>query len=144
MRRALVLLVVLPCLAGCGEAKRPQLEHADAAELIALAGRIASESACAQAGDIPKLHARAVALVNARRVPRALQEPLLSAVNALTAEQPVCLPSVPASSTAPAVTVPGPPRGHGPKPKPKPKHGHHGPDHGPKHGPGHRDHGDDG
>jgi hypothetical protein len=134
VRRALALLAVLPLAAGCGGASRPQLEHADAAGLIALAGRIASESACAQAKDIRKLHTQAVALVNAGRVPQALQEPLMSAVNALGAEPPVCLPSVPASSTtAPTITPPTPPRGpgfgHG--------HGHHGHGHGHGHGGGH-------
>jgi hypothetical protein len=138
VRRLLALLAVLPVAAACGDARRPQLDHADAAGLIALAGRIATEGACAQANDIPKLHARAVALVNARRVPQALQEPLLSAMNALAAQSPVCLPSVPASSTtAPTITLPGPPRRHGHAPKPGPKPGHHG--HGP--GPGHGHHG---
>ena len=133
MRRALLVLTALPCLAGCGSTSRPQLEHADAAGLIAVAGRIAGEGACAQAEDIPKLHSQAVALVNARRVPPALQEPLLSAVNALTAEQPVCLPSVPASTTAPVITPPTPRHGHGHE------HGHGpGPDH---HGHGHDHHG---
>jgi hypothetical protein len=137
VRRTLALLAVVPCLAGCGAASRPRLEHADAAALIALAGRIASEGACAQANDIPKLHARAVALVNARRVPQALQEPLLSAVNALAAESPVCLPSVPAASTTAPTNTPTPPRGHGHGHGPKPDH------HGPGHGDGHHGHGGD-
>lgn len=139
MRRAALLFAAALLLAGCGSATRPQLEHADAAGLSALAGRIASEGACAQVQDIPKLHARAVALVNARRVPQSLQEPLLSAVNALAAEQPVCLPSVPASSTTPTVTTPAPPFVH-PRPPghwPWPQHGHRG------HGHGHSGHGDD-
>jgi hypothetical protein len=42
-----------------------------------------------------------VRLVNARRVPPALQESLLSGVNALVADQPTCLPDVPAATTTP-------------------------------------------
>jgi hypothetical protein len=136
VRRPLLLLAALPLLAGCGAAKSPRLEHADAAGLIALAGRISTEGACAQVRDIPKLHARAVALVNARRVPAELQEPLISAVNALAAESPVCLPSVPASSAEPAPTPPPRPHGHGHEPG-------HGPGHG-DHGHGHHGHGDRG
>ena len=126
MARALLACLAVTLLAGCGQSARPKLEHTDAAGLIALARRISSEGACAQARDIRKLHARAIALVNARRVPAELQEPLLSGVNALAAEQPVCLPSVPASSTTPAVTPPPPPRPHGHEHG----HGHHGHGHG--------------
>jgi hypothetical protein len=133
MRLAIAAFAVLLLAAGCGSGpSRPRLEHADAAALIDLAGRIAGESACAQARDIPKLKTRAIALVNARRVPTALQEPLISGVNALVAQQPVCLPSVPASATTPAVTTPVKP--HGPKPRPPHGHGDHRPHH---HGPGH-------
>jgi hypothetical protein len=137
MRLAIAACAVLLVAAGCGSgASQPRLEHADAAALIDLTGRIAGEGACAQARDIPKLKSRAIALVNDRRVPGELQEPLISGVNALVAEQPVCLPSVPASSTAPAVTAPVPPAA---KPKPKPPHGHgeHGYPHPKHHGHGH-------
>jgi hypothetical protein len=58
--------------------------------LIALTDRIVHEGACAQARDIAALRARAIALVNARRVPDALQEPLMSGVSALAAEEPAC------------------------------------------------------
>jgi hypothetical protein len=132
VRRAWLLLLALPVLSGCGAAAEPRLAHTDAAGLISLADRISSEGACAQARDIPKLRSRTVALLNSGRVPAALQEPLLSGVNALAA--PVCLPSVPASTTTPAVVVPtgparrpGPPRPHGHGPG---DHGHHGPGHG--------------
>jgi hypothetical protein len=139
MRLAIAACALLLVAAGCGSgASRPRLDHADAAALIALSGRIAGEGACAQARDIPKLKTRAFALVNARRVPAELQEPLISGVNALVAEQPVCLPSVPASATTPAVTAPAPPAAK-PKPHGHPPHPHHEPhdhDHGP-HGHGH-------
>jgi hypothetical protein len=134
MRLAIAACAVLLVAAGCGSgASQPRLEHADAAALIDLTGRIAGEGACAQARDIPKLKSRAIALVNDRRVPDELQEPLISGVNALVAEQPVCLPSVPASSTTPAVTAPVPPAA---KPKPKRPHGHGHP-HPKHHGHGH-------
>ena len=47
--------------------------------------------ACAQARDIRRLRSRTTALINAHRVPAALQEPLSSGVNALI--EPVCLPA---------------------------------------------------
>lgn len=81
---------------------------------------------------------RAIALVNARRVPAGLQDTLLSGINALSAEAPVCLPTVKVS-TVPATTA------QSPAPAPPPAHGHgHG--HGPKeHGHGHgHGHGDEG
>jgi hypothetical protein len=109
---AVSLTVCSALVTGCGSSGGPKLEHADGAALISLAHRIATESACAQARDIPRLRARAIALVNARKVPNELQEPLLSAVGALGAEQPLCLPTV---TTAP------PPPAHGDK-----KHGHQG------------------
>jgi hypothetical protein len=127
MRLALLLVAML-ALAGCGgDSSGPHLARADAAGLISLTHRIADETTCAQAHDIPKLRARAVALVNARRVPAALQEPLLSGVNALASTQPVCLPTTPASSTTPVVIrrVPAP-RAHG---HPHPPHPHGPPKH---------------
>jgi hypothetical protein len=85
-------------LAGCGRAQEavPKLAHGDAARLAALAGRIATEGSCAQRRDIRTLHRRAIALVNARRVPAALEEPFLSGFAALAAETPVCVPGAPA------------------------------------------------
>jgi hypothetical protein len=84
-------------LAGCGGGG-PQMARQDAAPLISLADRISREGPCAQARDIRALRARTVALVNAHRIPHALQESLLSGVNAFV--EPTCLPAVPAA-TAP-------------------------------------------
>jgi hypothetical protein len=121
MRWIPVTLVVL-LAAGCGSTAPPQLQHADATRLIALTQKIAGEGACAQNRDIPKLRAQAIALVNGHRVPAALQEPFLGGVQALGAEAPVCLPSVPVSTTpAPPAHQPHPPHG----PHPHPPHGHH-------------------
>lgn len=107
------LLAAAVLLAGCGGGGGAHLRAADANRLIALAHRIGHESACAQAHDVPQLRARAIALVNAQRVPAELQEPLLSGVAALQA--PLCLPPVAAS--APPVRAPAPaparrPHGH--------------------------------
>jgi hypothetical protein len=139
LRRPLALAATTFLLAGCGGGGgplAPRLAHDDAKPLIELAGRIAGEGACDQARDIRRLRTRAIALVNARRVPPGLQDTLLSAVNALSAEAPVCLPTVKVS-TLPATTVqapPPPPPGHGPKGH---DHGdHHGHDHGDGHGDG--------
>ena len=109
-------------LAGCG-GRTPRLERSDAAPLVALAHRVPGEAACAQARDIRTLRRRAIALVNAGRVPAELQEPLMSGVAALAEQTPVCLPKVPASSPSPQ-----PPPAPGPAPpgkeKAKEKHGH--------------------
>jgi hypothetical protein len=109
-RRSLVAAPVLAALlAGCGSSsKGPHLARADAAPLINLSQRIPGEAACAQARDIHSLQRDAVRLVNAHRVPRALQETLVGGVNALAAQAPPCLPPVPAV-IAPA----GEGRGHG-------------------------------
>lgn len=104
-----------------GSPKAPTLARADAQPLAALATRISHEGACAQRRDIQTLQQRAVSLVNARRVPEDLQEPLMSGVSALTADTPPCVPPVPVQKTPP--------------PAPKP-HGHHGHPHG-HHGHGH-------
>jgi hypothetical protein len=106
-------------LAGCGGGG-PHLARDDAAPLIRLADRISHEAPCAQARDIRALDARRTALVNAHRVPAALQESLSSGVNALVALTPSCLRSVPAATVTPPIAPVGP------KPKPKPKHDHHG------------------
>jgi hypothetical protein len=122
LSRAAWLTACSALLAGCGAGAGPKLSHADGAQLIALAHRIGGEGACAQARDIPRLQRRAIALVNAGHVESDLQEPLMSAVAALAAERPLCLPSVPAATTTPAQPPPAPPKpGH---------HGHH-------HGKGH-------
>jgi hypothetical protein len=113
-------------VAGCGGRSEPRLDRADAAQLIALAHRIAGEGACAQARDIPRLRARATALVNADRVPAELQEPLMSGIGALGEQAPMCLPSVTTETTTPAV----------PPPAPKKPHGKHGHEHGHEHGHG--------
>ncbi len=126
MRRSHLIAVACTatCLAGCGATAGPYLRRADTAPLIQLAQRIAHEGACAQARDIPRLQSAAIRLVDRRRVPARLQEPLLSGVNALAGESPVCLPPAPAV-TAPAPPLvpfePGPPgHDHGPG------HDHHG------------------
>lgn len=116
---AVSLTVSSALAAGCGSAGSPKLEHADGVALISLAHRIAGEGSCAQARDIPRLRARAIALVNAGKVPADLQEPFISAVGALGAQAPLCLPTV---TTAPRTPTPEPaPRG-----KHNRDHGHHG------------------
>ncbi|HET7449563.1 MAG TPA: hypothetical protein VFJ78_03125 [Gaiellaceae bacterium] len=85
---AVSLTVCSALVAGCGSTGGPKLEHSDGAALIRLAHRIGGEPRPARARDIARLQARAIALVNARRVPTDLQEPLLSAVNALAAGRP--------------------------------------------------------
>jgi len=112
---AVSLTVCSALVTGCGSSAVPKLEHADGAALISLAHRIATESGCAQARDIPRLRTQAIALVNARKVPAELQEPLMSAVGALGAEQPLCLPAV-------ATQPPPPARGD----NGDHEHGHHG------------------
>lgn len=67
--------------------------------------------------------------MNAHRVPAALAESLMSGVNALSAQTPVCLPTVPVTTVAPA-PAPAPPPRPGPHGHPHPDHHH---DHG-KHG----------
>ena len=76
--------------AGCGSASPPKLVRADAAPLIALTHRIAAETGCTQARDIHRLRTEAIALVNRGRVPQALQEPMLSGVEALAELAPSC------------------------------------------------------
>jgi hypothetical protein len=65
--------------------------------------------------------------VNARRVPARLAESLLSGVNALSEQTPVCLPSIPAqvaTTTPAAVPVPVAPPSHHGKPPHHEKHQH--------------------
>ena len=89
-RRSLAVSITVcsALVTGCGSHGGPKLDHADGAALAVLAHRIAGEPRSARARDIARLQARAIALVNARRIPTQLQEPLLSAVNALAAERP--------------------------------------------------------
>jgi hypothetical protein len=108
-------------LAGCGGGGGPHLARQDAAPLITLANRIAREAPCAQASDIRALSARRTALVNAHRVPAALQDSLSSAVNALVEQTPPCVPAVAAATVTPPAPKHGP-KPHGPKPH---EHGHH-------------------
>ena len=116
-------------LAGCG-GNEPHLARTDAAPLITLADRIAREGPCAQARDIRTLHARFRSLVNRKRVPGELQEPLGSGMNALAAQTPPCVPRVQPAETTPTVTrttpatTPRAPAHHKPKKHDKPKHGH--------------------
>ena len=115
------MLLATLVLAGCGSSG-PHLARRDAAPLITLADKIAREGACAQARDIRALSALRLQIINAHKVPTALQEPLSSGVNALVAQTQPCLPPV-------AVAPPTPE--HGPEPKPPgPKHDHHGKDKG--------------
>lgn len=99
-------------LAGCGGHHNavPLLADADAAPLAALAGRIATESSCAQARDIRTLHRRAIVLVNAKRVPAGLQEPFLSGFAALAEEAPRCVAGAPAHPVPRAAPLPKPTR----------------------------------
>jgi hypothetical protein len=114
-------------LTACSSKKSagPALARVDARPLVALANRISNERACAQRHDIHLLQQRVLALVNARRVPTGLQDTLMSGVNALAADTPPCVPSVP----APVQTTPAPP----PAPAP-PAHEHHEHPKPPKHG----------
>jgi hypothetical protein len=117
-------------LAGCGGGG-PHMARADLEPLIRLADRISTEGPCAQARDIRRLSAVRVALVNARRVPRALAESLSSGVNALVDETPPCLPAVPPSSEQPTPTITVTPehgRGRGHKHKKHKQHGDEGGD----------------
>jgi hypothetical protein len=91
---AVSLTVCSTLLAGCGSSGDPKLEHVDGVGLMSLTHRIAGEQGAARARDIARLEARAIALVNRRRVPDELQEQLLSAVNALGAERPHAVQSL--------------------------------------------------
>jgi hypothetical protein len=125
----LLLAAAALLLGGCGGGGGAHLNRTDVAPLIALAGRIAHEAPCAQARDIRALDRQRVALLNAGKVPRTLQEPFSSGVNALVAQTPPCLPAVPAAVAPPVAPVApaGDGRRHG--------HGHgHGEHHG--HGKG--------
>jgi hypothetical protein len=111
-------------LAGCGGGGGPHLARRDAAPLIELAAKISREDPCAQARDIRALSALRTKLINAQKVPSSLQEPLSSGVNALIAQTPPCLPSVPAVTTIeppPTTTIV-------PKHGKRSKHGHRGKD----------------
>jgi len=82
---AVSLTVCSALVAGCGSRGGPRLDHGDGASLISLAHRIAGEGADGRARDIPLLRDRTIGLINARKVPTKLQEPLLSMVNAVGA-----------------------------------------------------------
>ena len=96
-------------LTACSSKPSPAIARTDAAPLAALANRIAHEGACAQRRDIQLLQQRATQLVNSRRVPHDLEEPLMSGVNALAADTPPCVPVVPVQPAPP----PPKPHGHG-------------------------------
>lgn len=117
-----VSLTVCSALTACGagEAKQPALSRGDAAQLTALANRIAGEGACAQRRDIDVLRRRVIVLVDARRVPPRLSGALMRGVDSLVADSPLCVSAVPP-------TAPPPPKKH--------DHGdqhHHGHGHGDK------------
>ena len=112
MLRACLTASLAVSLTACnGSSKGPALLRADAHPLAALATQIQHEGACAQRHDIQRLQQQAQNLVNSRRVPEELQEPLMSGVNALAADSPPCVPPVPVQ--------PAPP------PQPPPKHEKH-------------------
>ena len=116
------------------------MARSDAAPLITLSHRISREGVCAQSRDIPELQDRAIALVNAHRVPATVAESLISGVNALAAQTPVCLPAVPATTTTPVSTpAPAPRPAPHPHPEPRPPH-HEPPHHEHHHGHGGHDH----
>jgi hypothetical protein len=81
------------------------MARTDAAPLITLADKITHEGSCAQARDIRRLGALRIRLIQAHKIPPALQEPLSSGVNALVAQTPVCLPPVAAATVAPPVVT---------------------------------------
>lgn len=107
IQRVALLTLAAVLLAGCGGGGL-HMARRDAAPLITLADRIPREAPCAQARDIRALRAGAVALINAHRVPAALQDSLMSGVNALV--EPLCLQAVP-TGTPPYTFTPG--RGNG-------------------------------
>lgn len=102
-RTAVLLAAAAVLLAGCGGGG-PHMARQDAAPLITLADKISREGACAQARDIRGLRARTTTLINAHRVPAALQEPLSSGVNALVVQTPPCLPAIPPPTSTPTFT----------------------------------------
>jgi hypothetical protein len=119
-RGTVAALAFTAAVAGCGDQKAPRLARADSAPLIALSHRIAAERPCAQARDIRTLQRRAALLVDAQRVPRALEPTLVAGVQALADRTPPCVPAVPAISVPPPPPAPAPhgrDHGHG-------KHGH--------------------
>jgi hypothetical protein len=89
------------------------MAHADSAPLIALADRIAREAPCAQGRDIRALGALRNKLINAHKVPAALQDPFSSGVNQLSALAPPCLPVVPAATATPPASTTAPKHGKG-------------------------------
>jgi hypothetical protein len=121
MTRTVAAVAAVALLAGCGgshSAKpppQPRLPHALgqawSREADAVAAALARNDGCAAEQQAGRLRAEVIAAVNAGRVPRALLEPLTSAVNALPAR----------------ITC---------RPQPKPEEHGHGHDHGNDHGGG--------
>jgi hypothetical protein len=118
--------VVIGCasallVAGCGGGSRPQagprvphvLAYRLAAESDAVAAALDRGDSCAAQTAAGRLRSDLTASI--ARVPAALQEPLSSRVNALTAELPACTPPAPAPQ----------PKKHEEHGKPE-KHGKHG------------------
>jgi hypothetical protein len=120
MRYVAAFLFAALVLAGCGGGKADSTAPAPALPgdlASALAGRADAVAAALEAGDAATAHARAaqlrahvIAAVNAGRVPPALAEPLLAAVNQL----------------AEAVPEPAPPPETGSDETRSEKHGKHG------------------
>jgi hypothetical protein len=121
-RGIIAALAFSATVVGCGSHKAPTLARADAAPLIALSHRIATEGACAQARDIRKLQQSAALLALAERVPHSLEPTLVAGVNGLVERMPPCVAAVPAISASPPSTPTRKGHGHG--------HGKHGDGHG--------------
>jgi hypothetical protein len=125
-------------LTACAGGGQPRLARSDAAPLIALSNRIAAEGACAQARDIRALQARAIRLVNAKRVPGELQERFLGGVNLLASRVPACVPTAPPAAASGGTTSAAPGTGSPGRRSPgEQKHGEGGKPHGNGHGHGH-------
>ncbi|HZT16649.1 MAG TPA: hypothetical protein VFA19_11940 [Gaiellaceae bacterium] len=126
-----VSLAACSAASGCGDAAGPPaIARSDAAPLVALARRVASDQPCAARRDVRLLERRAAALARSGRLPAELARPLTAAVTSLAADTPPCLSAVPAVTTPPP---PAPPR----PPAPRRGHGHaHGHGHGRGHGHG--------
>jgi hypothetical protein len=131
VRRLAVLTLAAVAAAGCGSSHRtsppaaPKLPRTLAQRLAtesdAVASALARGDNCGAARLAERLRTEATASI--ARVPRALQEPLSSGVNAVVAEMPPCSPPAPAPAPQPA-----------PQPAAKP------PEHGKGHEKKHHDH----
>jgi hypothetical protein len=110
VKRALVFVALAAALAGCGaKAKHAQpppqprlpraLAQAWSREATGVATALAANDGCAAEHRAGQLRTEVIAAINAGRVPRALLEPLTSAVNALPARI-TCTPPAPTPTTS--------------------------------------------